>query len=70
MSKVSKEAIESYLEKARLNPKIVNPAMALRWEVLSAANEQSNFTLLNYLYSYLNDDNIDTALRKYFNHLD
>lgn len=68
MENVTEEAKEDYLKRMEANPKVKNPLMCLRWEALGCVNEKSNFKLLTHLYHYLNDDTIDTALRRYFNH--
>lgn len=42
--------------------------MAYRWEVYHRINEPTHYQLSKELYEYLNDDHIDSALRRIFGH--
>jgi len=41
--------------------------MRYRWDLYHTANHKDNSSLFHELYEYLNDDNIDTALKKITN---
>ena len=67
MYRLSKEEIAEHIELLKDNKMIKDPLMAFRWNVFSAAFNQTE-GLLNKLYAYLSDDHIDTALKYYFKH--
>ncbi len=54
-------AIEAHKESLKLNPKVKNLDKRFRWDMFNAAC-LVRFTCEN-IYSYANDDHIDTALK-------
>ena len=56
-----KDAEAKYME-AGLTPK------RFRWDAMYAISRKAGPVRFDPLYEYLNDDHIDTALRKYFGH--
>lgn len=41
-----------------------HPSMRIRWDIFHLVCARDNYSLARQLWEYLNDDNIDSALRK------
>jgi hypothetical protein len=52
----------SYLESLREDPRVKDPLKRFRWDLMSSA--VGSRWICDNLYSYANDDHIDTALRR------
>lgn len=62
MSTVTPEQLRTYFEHLAHDPQVADPHKRLRWDLLHSAGLTP--WLCDTLYAYLNDDHIDTALRR------
>lgn len=60
-----KDRIESHREFLKTDSRVKDLEKRLRWDMLWATNNNHSTTrwIVDTLYSYMNDDHIDTALR-------
>ena len=69
--KALKAAVTPYID---ANPWVKAPPagglspMRLRWDILWVVQDRKEFDFVHILYPYLNDNNVDTALRHIFGH--
>ena len=54
--------ITRYIKVVRMSGKYMDLSTRIRWDILKAA--QLDNYLVNTLYTYLNNDHVDTALRR------
>jgi len=57
--------LHQHREALKGDPKVKDLEMRFRWDLLYSANKEAMSALTRELYTYLNDDHIDTALRRY-----
>jgi hypothetical protein len=59
------DKIKAHRETLKSDPRVKNLDMRYRWDILNLKSRRDeNTELFDRLYVYLNDDHIDTALKK------
>lgn len=62
MSTITPQMLRTYFEHLAHDPQVADPHKRLRWDLLHSAGLTP--WLCDTLYTYLNDNHVDTALRR------